>query len=298
MDCSTIISEARDHFPQLSMWVEACYGAASNPTFGEAVLQSMRGVKQGDPLGPPLFALLLQPILKELQEVEGLFLNIWYLDDRTLCGTRAALQEAWDLLSTRGPACGLEEVLGSPLSNDQWEEASLPMAFEGFGLRGAERHGAATYVASVTASQELVRVMLGTEPAPEAPELEELDGSQDNALQEDANLLAQLPIANALANLNSQLRVRLLLEQALSHTQRELSLVVDNEVRAALLGRTVNTRDQAEPQCLAREGAGDWLRALPCKALRLHLAKQEFVFMVKYCVGLPQTLLLVPPCFE
>ena len=48
-----------------------------------------------------------------------------------------------------------------------------------------------------------------------------------------------------------------LLEQALSHTQWELSLVVDNEVRAALLGRTVNTRDQAQLQCLAREGAGD-----------------------------------------
>ena len=164
------------------------------------------------------------------------------------------------------------------------------MAFEGFGLRGAERHGAATYVAYVTASQELVRVMLGTEPTPEAPELEELDRSQDDILQGDANLLAQLPIANALTNLNSQLRVRLLLEQALSQAQRELSLVVDNEVRAALLGRTVNTRDQAEPQCLAREGAGDWLRALPCKALRLHLAKQEFVFMVKYCLGLPLVL--------
>ena len=53
VDCSTIISEARDHFPQLSMWVEACYGAASNPTFGEAVLQSMRGVKQGGDLGHP-----------------------------------------------------------------------------------------------------------------------------------------------------------------------------------------------------------------------------------------------------
>ena len=90
------------------------------------MLQSMRGVKQGDLLWPPLFVLLLHPFLKELQEVEGLFLNIWYLDDRTLCGTRAALQEAWDLLSTRGPACGLEEVLGSPLSNNQWEEPLCP----------------------------------------------------------------------------------------------------------------------------------------------------------------------------
>ena len=66
MDGSTIISFARDHFSQLSRWVEACYGAASNPTFGEAVLQSMRGVKKGDPLRPLLFTLLLQPILKEL----------------------------------------------------------------------------------------------------------------------------------------------------------------------------------------------------------------------------------------
>ena len=222
--------------------------------------------------------------------MEGLFLNIWYLDEGTLCGTRATLQEAWDRLAIRGPVCGLKEVLGSPLSKDQWEEASLPMAFGGFGLRVAERHGVATYMASMTASQELVRVMHGTKPAPEAPELEELDSSQEDALQGDANLLAQLPIANALTNLNSKLRVGLLLELALSHTQRELSLVVDNKVRAALWGRTVNTREQEQLQCLAREGAADCVRALPCMAISLHLAKQEFVFVVKYCLGLPVVL--------
>ena len=36
---------------------------------------SMQGVQQGDPLGPLLFALLLQPILKKLQKVDALRLN-------------------------------------------------------------------------------------------------------------------------------------------------------------------------------------------------------------------------------
>ena len=76
MDHSIIIADIRDHFPQLSRWVESFYGATSNLTFGKAVLQSMRGVQQGEPLGLLLFALLLLPILKEMQEFEGLHLNI------------------------------------------------------------------------------------------------------------------------------------------------------------------------------------------------------------------------------
>ena len=40
------------------------------------MLQSMRGVQQGDTLRPLLFVLLLQPILMELPEVEGLRLNV------------------------------------------------------------------------------------------------------------------------------------------------------------------------------------------------------------------------------
>ena len=71
-----------------------------------------------------------------------------------------------DLSETQGIARSIsssqgciEEVLGSPLSNDKWEQAPLPVAFGGFGLRGAERHGAAAYLASMSTSQELVRIM-------------------------------------------------------------------------------------------------------------------------------------------
>ena len=55
--------------------VGVCYGSSSNLTFRDMVLMSMQGVQQRDPLGPLLFALLLQPILKELQKVDALRLN-------------------------------------------------------------------------------------------------------------------------------------------------------------------------------------------------------------------------------
>ena len=66
-----------------------------------------------------------------------------------------------------------------------------------------------------------------------------------------------------------------------------MSLVVDREARAALLERTASTREQTWLQCLTTEGAGDWLMALPCKALSLYLTKQKFMFAAKYHVGLP-----------
>ena len=55
--------------------VGVCYGSSSNLTFRDMVLMSMQGVQQRDPLGPLLFALLLQPILKKLQKVDALRLN-------------------------------------------------------------------------------------------------------------------------------------------------------------------------------------------------------------------------------
>ena len=42
-----------------------------------------------------------------LEEVEGLELNSWFLDDRELMGTRAALQQAWDILVREGVPRGL-----------------------------------------------------------------------------------------------------------------------------------------------------------------------------------------------
>ena len=64
-------------------------------------------------------------------------------------------------------------------------------------------------------------------------------------------------------------------------TQQELSELADREARLSLLKSTTSPREKARLRCLAREGAGDWLTALPSQALGLHLQGQEFVLGAK-----------------
>ena len=57
------LREVRHHMPGLARWVEWCYGRPSKIFFDGAVIRSEVGVQQGDPLGPLLFGLALQPVL-------------------------------------------------------------------------------------------------------------------------------------------------------------------------------------------------------------------------------------------
>ena len=50
--------------------------------YHETEIKSSCGVQQGDPLGPALFSIAIQPIVNSLCSN----LNIWYLDDGTLGG--------------------------------------------------------------------------------------------------------------------------------------------------------------------------------------------------------------------
>ena len=89
------------------IWVSWCYG--SHPLvwhpLGQISLKS--GVQQGDPLGPWLFALVLQKLVSSLEadvECFDLLLQVWYLDDGSLAGTRSAVLWA---IEEMGPALGL-----------------------------------------------------------------------------------------------------------------------------------------------------------------------------------------------
>ena len=104
---SHMFEEVRRLMPELSPWVESCYGVSSVLNFGSGSIPSTAGVHQGDPLGPFLFALTQQPVIKLLQEVESLVENCWFLDDGTLIGTKEALIQAWDILVKEGEPRGL-----------------------------------------------------------------------------------------------------------------------------------------------------------------------------------------------
>ena len=66
VDRKAFLQQCRNQFPGLSRWVEWCYKKPSNLYFGTDILSSESGVQQGDPLGPLLFSLALQPVLLEL----------------------------------------------------------------------------------------------------------------------------------------------------------------------------------------------------------------------------------------
>jgi hypothetical protein len=158
----------------------------------------------------------------------------------------------------------LERTLGTSLSPAQWDQASLPTGSGGLGLRRAAAHGAAAYLTSLGASGSLLQEIRGPEVEEEAPDTEE-----------------------ATRSLNDQLGDPLTYEEVRTQSQQAVSKLIDAEAASRLHLATTVVRDRARLNCVARDGAGDWLTALPSKQLGLHLRSGEFIFAVKHRLGLP-----------
>uniref|UniRef100_A0A1X7SS29 Reverse transcriptase domain-containing protein n=1 Tax=Amphimedon queenslandica TaxID=400682 RepID=A0A1X7SS29_AMPQE len=146
IDRSALFREVRSRFPSLSPWLECCYGAQPNLLFGEYTLLSCAGVQQGDPLGPLAFSILLHPIIERVQqEVPGLLLNAWYLDDGILTGPPADLLSALNIIEDMGPPCGLhlnhsKSLLFLPSGVDSSQSSlpsDIPVTSLGFVLLGS-----------------------------------------------------------------------------------------------------------------------------------------------------------------
>ena len=111
VDRTAFLSECRHNFPGLSRWVEWCYSQPSHLIFGPSKLSSQSGVQQGDPLGPFLFALALQPLLRRVaagRSQSGLQLVFSYLDDLCLAGNQKEVSEAFSALRIAARQIGLE----------------------------------------------------------------------------------------------------------------------------------------------------------------------------------------------
>ena len=77
-----MFQEVRARIPSMATWMESCYSSQPILHLDDQVILSCCGVQQGDPVGPLGFALAIHPIVEKInEEVPGLLINAWYLDD-------------------------------------------------------------------------------------------------------------------------------------------------------------------------------------------------------------------------
>lgn len=90
--------------PKLYRFFYQCYGKATTLFFGDFQIASQVGVQQGDPSGPLLFSMAIHPIIEELTSD----LNVWYLDDGTLCGDAKTIKKDLLVIKERFQELALE----------------------------------------------------------------------------------------------------------------------------------------------------------------------------------------------
>eukprot|EP00731_Ephydatia_muelleri_P004786 Em0002g962a len=104
------LSECSLHFPELYPWVLWCYGQHLILWHPMGTLTSECGVQQGDPLGPLLFCLVLNILVKDIcsdPNCANLSFHSWYLDDGVVAGPSLAVQKVLALIEEKGPPLGL-----------------------------------------------------------------------------------------------------------------------------------------------------------------------------------------------
>ena len=171
----------------------------------------------------------------------------------------------------------LTRILGTPLDDQSWQQAKLPISMGGVGLRAAEDQAPAAYAASLLSSQTLVESLVG------GPDVEGgVDQGEGDDLQ--GSLSPQL-----LAALSTAQGAEVVEAELVGLTQRMISFKIDQHQQQRLkeMVGEEDTREKARLASLSLPHAGDWLNCAPIKSLGLHLRPPEFVLAVKNRLGLP-----------
>ena len=105
---AAMFEKIQARIPCLAPWMECCYGTQSALNFGDVIIPICSDVQLGDPLSPLGFSLALRPLVESVKvEVPDLNINVWYLDDGTLCGKPADLAAALEIIECCGLSRGL-----------------------------------------------------------------------------------------------------------------------------------------------------------------------------------------------
>ena len=164
---------------------------------------------------------------------------------------------------TRG---ALSRILGSPVTDDQWAQAKLPVAMGGLGLRAAGDHASVAHATSLLSSHSMILKLLKRSEEDNLPNLPQL-------LLDDISARQGEDVAT---------------ESLIGVSQKAASVKVDLVNKSLLLNHLQegNVRDLARLSSLGLKYAGSWLSVVPSTALGLHLRPAEFVPMVRYRLGI------------
>ena len=86
-----MLQMVHDTIPEIYAFTHQAYSAESQLQFGSFVVRSRMGPQQGDPLGPLLLCLPLQPALRAMRSN----FRLGYLDDLSLGGKRMMYGRTW-----------------------------------------------------------------------------------------------------------------------------------------------------------------------------------------------------------
>ena len=81
----------KEHFPRLSNWVNILYEKEGTLLLGEHKIFANEGVIQGEVLSGAIFSICLQKTIQKINNECNLSMNVWYIDDGTIIGTKESV---------------------------------------------------------------------------------------------------------------------------------------------------------------------------------------------------------------
>ena len=155
-----------------------------------------------------------------------------------------------------------EQIIGVPLTDKAWAQATLPMSRSGFGLRSILRHGSAAYLASTWASKLLLDKL--------NPTLYQQLSEHIKDARETFQFLSNSTMPESCV------------------TQKTLSKKLDDfQMECNLNG--AEHREKARILATSKPHAGAWINALPLPSINTIIPNRLFQISAQRWLGVPLT---------